>query len=157
MRASLVPRSARIKAAAAPLQNGIPSPQAPTERRSGPRPQLREVCRLRRSIPYILYISFLFSIGKVIDKIFTTCTSHSLLSHRLKAPATLAICQSDPFLSAPDARRLSAAAVKSHRLMNHSHRPPGRLFLCPICKNRANKVCKKVGRKNLLRFAILVP
>ena len=66
-------------------QNGIPSPQAPTESRSTVLPPVRRVCRLRRSYPYILFISLFLSIRKVIEETFTTCTSMFLPFPRLKA------------------------------------------------------------------------
>jgi hypothetical protein len=57
-----------------------------------------------------------------------------------------AICLSDPFLPAPDARPLSAAAGKSRRLMIHCHRPPGRLFLCPDLEKREKRPVSKIGQ-----------
>ena len=55
---------AKTESASSPHQNGILSLLAP----------VRRVCRLRRSYPYILFISLFLSIRKVIEETFTTCT-----------------------------------------------------------------------------------
>lgn len=103
------------------------------------------LCSLRRSYLYILFISLFSSIRKVIEESITSCTGYCFPQRRCHMSV-------HPFSSAPDARPLTAAAAKSHRLMTIVNRPSWRFFYAPLrksCENRENIVRKRCEAKSV--------
>ena len=81
-RASLCPHKSRSRSASerhSVSAGSVRKPFCPSV------PSVRRLCRLRRSYPYILFISLFLPIRKVIEETFTTCTQCLFPFPRLKA------------------------------------------------------------------------